>query len=154
MAHGFRNSVRIAHSANYFHSVRETPGTHRSSTAKTVRSWRTVQWNGSHAHDHAQACWAVLTTKLALSMASVGELNLHNQRSTHLAGGWRDEKKFYKSDRCHVRQIALIEQLFRNLAGHRDRSFCERPSLDAHVATGLRPVNFIMLATKLLDCRR
>jgi hypothetical protein len=53
-----------------------------------------------------------------------------------------------------MRWIALIEQPFWNLAGHRDRSFCERPSLDAHVETGFRPVNFIMLATKLLDCRR
>jgi hypothetical protein len=83
-----------------------------------------------------------------------GELNPHNQRSAHLVGGWRDEKKFYKSDGCHMRQIALIEPLFWNLAGHRDRSFCERPSLDAHLETGFRPVNFIMLATKLLDFRR
>lgn len=78
-----------------------------------------------------------------------GELNPHNQRSTHLVGGWRDDKQSYP-----MRWIALIEQPFWNLAGHRDRSFCERPSLDAHVETGFRPVNFIMLATKLLDCRR
>lgn len=113
MARWFQNPVRIAHSVNFFHSVRETPGTHRSGTATTVRSWWTVQWNGSYV------------------------------------GGWRDDKQSYP-----MRWIALIEQPFWNLAGRRDRLFCERPSLDAHVETGFRPVNFIMLATKLLDFRR